>query len=126
VAGAGPILPGESMTIEISANAPHDRLSFAGMLVPTNDTFVALNGMELPRSGASESFAVPAWDAGSEANDELCVNIPGPQCMDMDDSGAAGEGYVYIGNGIHGNGDLDSAASDWNNPVAWVQVRRVR
>jgi hypothetical protein len=46
--------------------------------------------------------------------------------MDMDDSGAAGEGYVYIGNGIHGNGDLDSAASDWNNPVAWVQVRRVR
>lgn len=124
--GPGPIFPGETQTIEISAESPRDVVSFAGMLVPTNDTFVALRSMALPRSKFPVSTVVPAWDAGSEANDELCENIPGPQCGDMDDSGSPGEGYVYIGNGIQGNADLDEDGYDWNNPVAHVEIRRVR
>lgn len=125
--GSGPIMPGHTMSIEIGAGSPHDVLSFAGMLVPTNDTFVAGDSLALPR-GRSDIVTtfVYAWDAGSEANDELCENIPGPQCMDMDDSGSPGEGYVYIGNGIQGNADLDEDAYDWNNPVAYVVVRRVK
>lgn len=122
--GGGPILPGMTMTISVDADSPRDVLSFASMLVPTNDTFVAVRSMELPRSWTPATALVPAWDAGSEANDELCDNVPGPQCMDPDDSGAPGEGYVYIGKGIRGNGDLDSAVHDWNNPVAYVVVRR--
>lgn len=121
----GPIFVGETATIEISANSPHDVVSFAGMLVPTNDAFVALRSMPLPRAWSPASVMVPAWDAGSEENDELCANIPGPQCGDMDDSGSPGEGYVYIGNGIQGNADLGEEAYDWNNPVARVVVRRI-
>lgn len=124
--GGGPIMPGATMTIPVSADSPQNVLSFAGMLVPTNDTFVALNSMSLPRPNSPTKAMVPAWDAGSEANDELCENIPGPQCGDQDDSGSPGEGYVYIGNGIQGIGDLNADAFDWNNPVAWVQVRRVQ
>ena len=120
----GLLFPGDSVTIGISGSKSLDRLSFAGMLIPTNDSFVAINGLALPKD-YSVTYA-QAYDAGSEANDELCANIPGPYCGDMDDSGDAGEGYVYIGNGIHGIGDLDASTFDWNNPVARVVIRRVK
>jgi len=120
----GLLLPGDSITIAVTGSVHYDHLSFAGMLIPTNDTFVALNGVPLPKTYSSH-YAL-AYDAGSEPNDELCANIPGPYCMGagnspMDD----GEGYVYVGNGIRGAGDLDEADFDWNNPVARVVVRRV-
>ena len=116
--------PGESVTIEISGSNQYDRVSFAAMLVSSNDAFAGLNSMELPKR--MSSAMVPAYDAGSELNDENCDNIPGPPCGDMDDSGEAGEGFVYIGNGISGNVDVDSLTYDWNNPVAHVVVKRVR
>ena len=116
--------PGESATFVIHASSVFDQLSFAAMLIPTNDAFVALNGFTLPRT--SVRVEARAYDAGSEANDELCANIPGPTCGDMDDSGDAGEGYVYIGNGIRGIGDLDEAEFDWNNPVAVVDIVRMK
>ena len=116
--------PGDSVTISISGSNHYDRLSFAAMLVSSNDAFAGLNSMELPRR--TSSAMVPAYDAGSELNDENCANIPGPPCGDMDDSGEAGEGYVYIGSGISGTVDVDSLTYDWNNPVARVVVHRVR
>lgn len=118
------LYPGDSTTIEIGAGKRMDHLSFVGMLIPSNDTFVAISGVSLPKNYSTEN--AKAYDAGSEANDELCANIPGPYCGDMDDSGDAGEGYVYIGNGIHGTGDLDASEFDWNNPVARVVIRRVK
>lgn len=120
----GMLFPGDSVTVSISGSNHFDRLSFAAMLVSSNDAFAGLNSMELPKG--TSSAMVPAYDAGSELNDENCANIPGPPCGDMDDSGDAGEGYVYIGNGISGTVDVDSLAYDWNNPVARVVVRRVR
>jgi hypothetical protein len=116
--------PGDSVTISISGSNHYDRLSFATMLVSSNDAFAGLNSMVLPKNIGTAM--VPAYDAGSELNDENCANIPGPPCGDMDDSGEAGEGYVYIGNGISGTVDVDSLTYDWNNPVARVVVRRVR
>ena len=115
-----------SLTAEGSENSYNhfDSLSFAPMMVSTNDAFDGLNSMELPKE--TSSAMVPAYDAGSALNDEDCANIPGPPCGDTDDSGEAGEGYVYIGNGISGNGDVDSLVYDWNNPVARVVVHRVR
>ena len=111
-------------------------LSLAAMLIPTNDTFVALDRLRLPFYGTSRHVAV-AYDAGTELNDQNCANIPGPRC------GGAGvssgtqdgdEGYVYVGNGFHelgaddgdGNEVLGPLAYDWRNPVALVTVRRVR
>jgi hypothetical protein len=118
----GLLFPGDSLTLTIAGGGKYDRVSFAAMLIPTNDAFVALNSLELPKK--SVTVVVPAYDAGSEANDELCANIPGPYCGDMDDSGTPGEGYVYIGNGVQGIGDLDTDEFDWNNPVARVEISR--
>jgi hypothetical protein len=120
----GVLHPGDSVTVMISGSNHYDRLSLVSMLVSSNDAFAGLSSMALPKRWSATM--VSAFDAGSELNDEDCANIPGPPCGDMDDSGEAGEGYVYIGNGISGNGDLDSMVYDWNNAVARVVVRRVR
>ena len=114
---------GESVTVEISTTRKFSRLSLAGMLIPTNDTFVALNSARLPRY--ADSHTVPAYDAGSEYNDELCANIPGPVCGGAGLSVEDGEGFVHISSGIHGIGDLEPSAYDWRNPVARISVKRI-
>ena len=116
--------PGEHVTLTIHSTRRFNRLSFAAMLIPTNDTFVALNSVRLPRFG-SDSYTVPAYDADSEVNDELCASIPGPPCFGEGTSDDDGEGSVHISSGIHGIGDLAPALHDWRNPVAHVTVRRV-
>lgn len=115
--------PGETVVFVIEGNRQYDRFSMAGMLLPTNDTFVAMNAMPLPKKSASR-FAI-AFDAGTEENDELCANIPGPTCMGAPFSDGQAEGYVYVSNGIHGNGDLSADDYDWRNPVAHVSITRV-
>lgn len=120
----GLLLPGESVSVEIAGDTLRRRLSFAAMLIPTNDTFVGLNSMVLPNR--RNDALVPAYDAGSEPNDELCANIPGPVCggegaSPLDD----GEGFVFISQGIQGIGDLEPQTYDWRNPVAYVQIRRI-
>jgi hypothetical protein len=121
----GLIGPGESRTVMITGTRDFDHFSLAGMLLPTNDSFVAINAMELPRTWAS-SYAM-AWDAGSEDNDESCASIPGPQCGGMGEpfSDGLGEGFVHISRGIAGHGDLAPEDYDWRNPVALVTVKRL-
>jgi len=97
----------------------------ASMLIPTNDTFFALNGVQLPRGNESLTVYVPAWDAGTELNDELCVSLPGPTCNgDPGPASDNGEGHIYISNGIRGVGDLDADQMDFNNPVARITIKR--
>jgi hypothetical protein len=123
----GPIPPGQTASIVLEANPGRfDRISLAGMLVTTNDAFYGLNGEVLPRNGAAVFTAV-AYDAGSEANTEQCAHIPGPPCgnaMVRVPNGA--EGYVHVHSGIFGIADLVPSQHDWRNPVAKVEVRRVR
>ena len=117
--------PGQSVTVEVPAGNAN-RISLAAMILPTNDGFIALNGVEVPRAG-SQTFRVPGYDAGSEPNDELCASIPGPLCGGEGGSpNAGGEGFVHIHAGIHGIGDLSAADYDWRNPVATIKVERVR
>jgi hypothetical protein len=126
----GLIGPGESRTVYLSGDEDYNRVSFAGMLLPSNDSFVAINSMRLPKH--RDARLARAYDAGSEWNDELCANIPGPQCAAIN-GGTMGEpfsmglaeGYVHISRGISGEGDLSVAAYDWRNPVAQVLVRRM-
>ena len=115
--------PGESVTIYVTANRDYNRLSLAGMLLPTNDSFVAIDSIPLPRSHTV--VLAPAYDAGSEMNDELCVNIPGPQCGGSPFSAGLAEGFVHISRGISGEGDLAASEYDWRNPVARVSVTLV-
>jgi hypothetical protein len=115
--------PGESVTFTIDTGDGFRRLSLAAMLIPTNDTFVALDNVRLPER--AETHFLTAYDAGSEENDELCANIPGPVCGGEGVSEADGEGFVHVSRGIQGIADLDAAAYDWRNPVARVRVRLV-
>jgi hypothetical protein len=116
--------PGDSVTLEIKGSYRHARLSFAAMLLPTHDTFVAVDSMTLPHKfGATTAYA---YDAGTEVNDETCVNIPGPVCMGEGYNEDGGEGFVHIANGIHGIGDLAPEVFDWRSAVAKVSVRRLK
>jgi hypothetical protein len=97
------------------------------MLIPTNDSFIAVNGMPLPKGKEPAVYLSTGHDAGSEPNDEICANIPGPVCGGEGTSpNAGGEGFVHITAGIHGIGDLAAADYDWRNPVARIVVKKVR
>jgi hypothetical protein len=123
---SGLLAPGKSVTIDIKAGGRFDHLSLAAMMVPTNDGFVSVQNVALPQGRHTRAVAGPAYDAGTEANDELCAHIPGPVCGGEGVSqGITGVGYVHIHSGIHGIGDLSPALYDWRNPVARVVIRAV-
>jgi hypothetical protein len=122
----GLLAPGKSVTVQVMMNDRFDHVSMAAMLIPTNDGFFALNGVRGPRGQKMLSYKSPAYDAGSEPNDELCASIPGPVCGGEGASpNENGEGYVHIHAGIHGIGNLSAADRDWRNPAAKVTIRRV-
>ena len=125
--------PGESVTTTLEATPHHRYLSLAAMLIPTNDTFVALNGVPLPRRAAAHMAL--GYDAGTEANDQNCLNIPGPRCGGEGHSSKTSdgdEGHIHISNGFHllpaadGGEVLEPSGYDWRNPIARVAVRRLR
>lgn len=124
--GAGGTGPGGTSSLMITAK-DNDHLSLGAMLGNTNDAFVGLADVRLPKDGRTMVYMAPAYDAGTETNDELCATVPGPACggeaLSPNDSG---EGVVYIHNGIHGIGGLRASQTDWRNPVAKIVIERVR
>ena len=120
----GLLEPGQSVTVTVSAKRGARFISLASMMLPTNDGFIALNGVRAPRHG-SVTYYSQGFDAGSEPNDELCISIPGPTCGGEGPSpGVDGEGYVHIHRGMHGIGDLAPDVYDWRNPVAAITITR--
>ena len=122
---AGPVMPGNSLTLQVTTRRHFRFVSVAGMLVTSNDAFFAIRGERVSSFG-QKTFEAEAYDAGSEANSESCEFIPGPPCgnpgvRDTDNA----EGYVHIHAGIHGIGDLDASMFDWHNPVAEITVRPI-
>jgi hypothetical protein len=130
----GFILPGASKWVVVNAGRGADHISVAAMLIPTNDGFFALNGERAPRGHEALTYFSPAYDAGSERNDESCASIPGPSFVECGGPGGGGqpaggeEGYVHIHAGIHGGpgSDLNPSERDWRNPVAKITIRRIR
>ncbi len=123
-ASSGALLdPGQSVTVNIPASGKFRYLSIASMLVPTNDGFIAVNNIALPKViGKRVTAFSRVYDAGTETNDELCGNIPGPFCGGEPFNAASGEGFVHVHNGIHGIGDLSPAQFDWKNPAAKIMI----
>ena len=123
----GLLMPGKTVTVTVSAAHGAKQISLASMLIPTNDSFIALNGVKAPKHGKTTVYYSPGYDAGSELNDELCQNIPGPVCGGAGGSPeAGGEGYVHISGGISGKADLAADTYDWHNPTAKIVIKRVR
>jgi len=88
--GSPPLLfPGDSLTFEVTTTAQFPLVSIASMAVNTNDCFVGFNRMRL---FDGQVITTPGYDSGTEANNELCVNVPGPACSDVTDTGPAGGG----------------------------------
>lgn len=122
----GPVLPGHSVTVEITTSGKFNTISAVGMLASTNDGFFAVKGVTAPKRGDA-TVEAEAYDAGSEANTESCAFIPGPPCGHPGVRDTAGaEGYVHIHAGIHGIGNLTPAMHDWRNPVAHVTIHRLQ
>jgi hypothetical protein len=102
-------------------------VSVAAMLVPANDAFFALNGVGRPRGRDVLTRYSPAYDAGTEPNDELCAHIPGSPVVCQGEGfnpARSTDNFVHIHPGIHGIGNLAAAHYDWRNPVARIVIRR--
>ena len=122
-AASGPILPGMTATLELEVRGKFNRISAVGMLVTTNDAFFGLSNFFVNPSRRVQRVMVPAWDAGTEVNNESCDFIPGPPCGNpfMRDTDGA-EGFVFVHSGIHGTGDLLPSEWAWQNPVVEIAV----
>jgi len=124
VVGDGPIPPGHSATLVVRGSNSHPSFSVFGMLASTNDTFFSLQGRRLTTWRTSAD--APAYDAGSEENNESCVYLPGPPCSGSAERMTDGaEGFIHISNGIHGIDDLDPSLLDWRGDVARIEVYRL-
>ena len=139
----GLLAPASETNVDLNTDGTANvRLSVVAMLLPTNDAFAGLNAVEIPTDPGTYVFDVPAYDAGTEANDELITGggAPGAAGIPADPGGLGGTGgtgaamadansTVHIHRGTLGdldpNGgtsDLDSSVHRWLNPVIRVVV----
>lgn len=122
--GDGPLMPGQSTTVEVQARGKAVFLSAVGMLGSTNDAFFGLDGYWLHGHPWLRHTTAPAYDAGSEVNNELCEFVPGPPCSGAG-SRAPEDGVITIHSGIHGIGDLLPEELGWHNPVVRIEIQRL-
>jgi hypothetical protein len=99
-------------------------------MLPTNDAFIALNDIKIPTESGSYIYYLNAYDAGTEANDELSTNIP---ALTTGTGGtgvtSTAEGFIHIHRGTLGDenatggkSDLDPTLHRWLNPVAKIEL----
>ncbi len=140
----GLLAPGASTSTTLDTDAAPDntRLSIVAMLLPSNDGFMGLNAVEIPTDAGTYTYHVNAYDAGTEANDEIVGSgapgeagfpAPPPVAAESGSGGtgvpATAEGYVHIHRNVLGDSDLSGGISDidntvqrWLNPVVRVVV----
>jgi len=140
---AGLLMSGKHTTANLANPAANNtRLSIAAMLVPSNDAFVTLNNLILPTMPGTYIYLLNAYDAGTEANDEIrgsgAMGMPGmpvaPPLEALVGTGGTGisataEGFVHIHRGVLGDHNITGGVSDinassqrWLNPVARVTL----
>ena len=72
------ILPGHSITVEIKA-PKKTYFTVEAMLATSNDAFTSAT-LKGPKKNRYSHGMAMTYDAGSEDNNELCIDIPGPPC----------------------------------------------
>jgi hypothetical protein len=141
---AGGILaPGKKAKVELDVERSQKRLSLVAMMLPTNDGFVGLDSIALPKIRGTQTVYLLGYDAGTEANDEVINGggAPGTPGIPADPGGLGGSGgsgvtdsenntKVHVHRNIIGDtdpgagiSDLDSRAHRWLNPVARVVIK---
>ncbi|MCP4339926.1 MAG: hypothetical protein GY799_13805 [Desulfobulbaceae bacterium] len=136
--------PGEVVSdIKLNTRKTRNRyLSMTAMLLPTNDGFVGLDSIFIPKKPGMYSFYLYGYDAGTEANDELITGGGAPGVSGIPGApgghgGVNGTGValldtnttVHIHRGTIGDldteggiSDLDSSIHRWLNPVAELVI----
>jgi len=131
-------------TLMLTTDTGNMYLSLGAMLLPTNDGFAGLDSWMIPSEAGTYTIMINAYDAGTEANNELMLPMaggaPGVAGIPGDPSMASGTGgtgvtdtspntMVHIHPGqigddsaASGASDLDSTVHRWLNPVAKVTV----
>ena len=129
-----PLLPGKSVTVNVMMHEDFNYVSVVSMMLPTNDGFIAVNGVKGPKGKKMSNVMSPGYDAGSETNDQLLTSIPGPFGGEGLSPYDNGEGYVHIHAGTRDNvgnlheyvGDLMADEYDWRNPTAKISIKRMK
>ncbi len=141
----GPLAPGKMTTFMLTTTANNDFLSLAGMIVPTNDGFIAANAIRIPTVKGEYTYMLNAYDAGTEANTEIRgeagAGLPNHAGMpvapfleaEVGHNGtgiaATAEGFVHIHRGVLGDDNATGGKSDidimrhrWLNPIARLMI----
>ena len=142
----GLLAPGGSTTTSVINTDGTDNhyLSLVAMVLPSNDGFVGVNSWKIPSSAGTYMMPALAYDAGTEANNELLgaakagasghVGIPAAPSGSAGTAGTGAAGadtnqMVHVHRGVLGDtnssggvSDLDSRVHRWLNPVARITV----
>ena len=137
----GFLLPGRETNADLNTDgSANTRLSLVAMLLPTNDGFAGLNAIEIPTAPGVYVYDVDAYDAGTEANNEIINGGGAPGVLGIPGAPAGGGGTngtgisgadtnqtVHIHRNVLGDtdpmggaSDLDSRIHRWLNPVVRV------
>lgn len=139
---AGLLTPGMSTTYTLTNDNSNTHLSMAAMILPSNDGFVGLDRWEIPTEAGTYTITLNAYDAGTEANNEVVNGGGAPGVLGIPaapggDSGTNGIGVtetesntmVHIHRGNLGDDSVDGGKSDlnnnihrWLNPVAKLTI----
>jgi hypothetical protein len=145
-AAAAPLVPaglpgsamfGDSVTLTVTASEGAKFLSFASMLICTNDGFTGVDSLRLPKDvGEAVVVRSAGYDAGTERNTEDFADIV-PPCQGLvgvtsgepgtgtSNPALAEGGVIHHHPGIAGIADLVPAIHGWVDPVARINVERV-
>jgi hypothetical protein len=140
---AGLLMPGATTPEFMLDSMTDTHLSLTAMLLPTNDGFAGVDSWKIPTDAGTYTFLVNAYDAGTEANNELYVmgaGMPGQVGIPAVPTGMAGTNgtglsaedtnkmiHIHPGNigddmADGGKSDLDNKVHRWLNPVLKVTV----
>ena len=138
---AGPLEPTQSVSGSFMTADGNTVLSVVAMILPSNDGFIGLDNWTIPTEAGTYTVYLNAYDAGTEANDELvgggAPGVPGMPAPPFLTLGTGGSGVtavntntdVHIHPGNIGDDDAAGGKSDvtnsihrWLNPVAKVTV----
>lgn len=140
---AGLLAPAMSASFNLTNDSSNTHLSLAAMVLPSNDGFVGLDSWKIPEEAGTYTVFLNAYDAGTEANNELRGSgAPGEAGMPVPPPldgviGTNGTGVtdmesnnkVHIHRGSLGDSDMSAGTSDinnsvqrWLNPVAKLTI----
>jgi len=139
----GLLSPASATTFSMNTdNTNNTQLSIVAMLLPTNDAFAGLNAITIPSEPGRYIYNLSAYDAGTEANDEIvngggAPGTPGIPAAPGGFAGTGGSGVAGADNNMNvhihrgsigdvdvngGKSDLDSTVHRWLNPVVRVTI----